>query len=43
LRTAQVAAAAAFPGADVRVEPVPAGLFGRLLSRLTVQPAGVTV
>ena len=43
LRTAQVAAAVAFPGADVRVEPVRAGLLGRLLGRLTVQPAGVTV
>src|SRR6185436_3677819 len=43
LRTAQAAAAAAFPGADVRIEPVRAGLFGRLLGRLTVQPAGVPV
>jgi ubiquinone/menaquinone biosynthesis C-methylase UbiE len=43
LRTAQVAAAVAFPGADVRVEPVRAGVLGRLLGRLTVQPAGVTV
>jgi ubiquinone/menaquinone biosynthesis C-methylase UbiE len=43
LRTAQVAAAVAFPGADVQVEPVRAGVFGRLLGRLTVQPAGVTV
>ncbi|HEY7100127.1 MAG TPA: class I SAM-dependent methyltransferase [Mycobacteriales bacterium] len=43
LRTAQGAAAAAFPGADVRVERVRAGVFGRLLARLTVQPAGVTV
>jgi ubiquinone/menaquinone biosynthesis C-methylase UbiE len=43
LRTAQVAALAAFPGADVRVEPVRAGVLGRLLRRLTVQPAEVTV
>jgi hypothetical protein len=33
----------AFPGADVRVEPVRAGLLGRVLARLTVQPAGVVV
>jgi ubiquinone/menaquinone biosynthesis C-methylase UbiE len=43
LRTAQVAAAVAVPGSDVRVEPVRAGLVGRLLGRLTVQPAGVPV
>jgi ubiquinone/menaquinone biosynthesis C-methylase UbiE len=43
LRTAQVAAEVAFPGAHVRVERVRAGVFGRLLARLTVEPAGVTV
>ena len=43
LRTAQVAAVGAVPGADVRIEPVRAGLLGRMLGRLTVQPAGVTV
>jgi ubiquinone/menaquinone biosynthesis C-methylase UbiE len=43
LRTAQVAAAVAFPGSDVRVEPVRSGVLGRLLGRLTVQPAGVPV
>jgi ubiquinone/menaquinone biosynthesis C-methylase UbiE len=43
LRTARVAAAVAFPRADVRVERVRAGVLGRLLDRLTVQPAGVTV
>jgi ubiquinone/menaquinone biosynthesis C-methylase UbiE len=43
LRTAQVVAALAFPRADVRVERVRAGVLGRLLDRLTVQPAGVTV
>jgi ubiquinone/menaquinone biosynthesis C-methylase UbiE len=43
LRAAQVAATAAFPGATVRIEPVRAGLLGRFLGRLTVQPAGVTV
>ena len=43
LRTAQVAAAVAVPGSDVRVEPVRVGVLGRLLGRLTVQPAGVPV
>jgi ubiquinone/menaquinone biosynthesis C-methylase UbiE len=43
LRIAQVAAAAAFAGSDVRIDPVRAGLLGRLLGRLTVEPAGVTV
>ena len=43
LRTAQVAAAVAVPGSDVRVERVRAGVLGRLLGRLTVQPAGVPV
>jgi ubiquinone/menaquinone biosynthesis C-methylase UbiE len=43
LRAAVPAAAAAFPGAHVRVERVRAGVFGRLLARLTVQPAAVTV
>ena len=43
LRTAQVAGAVAVPGSDVRVEPVRAGVLGRLLGRLTVQPAGVPV
>ena len=43
LRTAQVAAAVAVPGSDVRVEPVRSGVLGRLLGRLTVQPAGVPV
>ena len=43
LRTARVAAAVAFPGSEVRIEPVRAGVLGRLLGRLTVQPAGVPV
>lgn len=43
LRTARAAATVAFPGADVRIEPVRAGLLGRFLGRLTVQPAGVPV
>ena len=43
LRTAHVAAAVAVPGSDVRVEPVRVGVLGRLLGRLTVQPAGVPV
>jgi SAM-dependent methyltransferase len=41
LRSAQVAAGVAFPEADVRVEPVRAGLLGLVLGRLTVEPAGV--
>lgn len=43
LRSAQVAAAVAFPGLDVRVEPVRAGLLGRFLARLTVEPVPVPV
>jgi SAM-dependent methyltransferase len=39
LRTAQVAAAVAVPEADVRIDPVRAGLLGRFLGRLTVEPA----
>jgi SAM-dependent methyltransferase len=43
LRSAQVAAGVAFPGLDVRVEPVRAGLLGRFLARLTVEPVPVAV
>jgi len=43
LGPARVAATVAFPGADVRIGRVRAGLLGRVLGRLTVQPAGVTV
>ena len=43
LRAAQAEATAAFPASDVRIERVRAGLFGRFLRRLTIQPAGVTV
>jgi hypothetical protein len=43
MRSAQVAAAVAFPGLDVRVEPVRAGLLGRFLARLTVEPVPVAV
>ena len=41
LRGARIAADVAFPGADVRIEPVRAGLLGLVLARLTVEPAGV--
>jgi ubiquinone/menaquinone biosynthesis C-methylase UbiE len=43
LRTARAAAEVAFPGADVRVDRVRSGIFGRVLARLTIQPAAVTV
>jgi ubiquinone/menaquinone biosynthesis C-methylase UbiE len=43
LRTARAAAEVAFPGADVRVERVRSGIFGRVLARLTIQPAAATV
>jgi ubiquinone/menaquinone biosynthesis C-methylase UbiE len=43
LRAAQAEAGAAFPASDVRIERVRAGLLGRFLRRLTIQPAGVTV
>lgn len=38
LRTAHVAAAVAFPGSAVRLDRVDAGLLGRFLARLTVEP-----
>jgi ubiquinone/menaquinone biosynthesis C-methylase UbiE len=38
LRTAQVAAAVAFPGRTVRMGRVEAGLLGRILARLAVEP-----
>lgn len=43
LRTAQVAVELGFPAATVRVERVQAGLLGRFLARLTVEPAPVRV
>jgi ubiquinone/menaquinone biosynthesis C-methylase UbiE len=43
LPPALAAATVSFPGADVRIERVRAGLLGRFLGRLAVQPAGVTV
>ena len=43
LRTAQVAMAVAVPRGGVRVEPVRAGLLGRFLGRLTVEPVAVPV
>ena len=43
LRTAQVAAAVAIPEGGVRIDPVRAGLLGRFLGRLTVEPAAVSV
>ena len=41
LRGAQLAAGVAFPQADVRVDPVRAGVLGFVLGRLTVEPARV--
>jgi ubiquinone/menaquinone biosynthesis C-methylase UbiE len=38
LRTAQVASAVAFPGRTVRLDRVEAGLLGRFLARLAVEP-----
>lgn len=43
LRTAQVALAVAVQGGGVSVEPVQAGLLGRFLGRLTVEPVAVPV
>jgi SAM-dependent methyltransferase len=43
LRGARIAAGVAFPEADLRVDRVRAGLLGRVLGRLTVEPAGVPV